>query len=128
MKKTFFVFIAFLLLAASCKREQAGVVLANVAQFEEANSKDGVQLIDVRTPEEFAEGHIKNAVNININDAEFRSKIQALDKAKPVLVYCKAGGRSATASAILNEEGFVNIVDLDGGITAWKKNMKDVVE
>lgn len=76
-------------------------------------------VLDVRTPEEVAEGVIPNAVVININDADFTERINKLDKTKPVYVYCKAGGRSARAADILMENGFAEINNLDGGIGAW---------
>lgn len=87
-----------------------------------------VQLVDVRTPEEFAEGHLENAINIDITADDFDSKIAALDKEKPVMVYCKAGGRSAKASSRLNELGFKNISDLEGGIINWNSENKPIVK
>ena len=87
-----------------------------------------VQLIDVRTPEEFESGHLENAVNINIKDAEFESKIGAYDRSKPIYVYCKKGGRSASAANKLKDMGFIEIYDLEGGITNWQDKGKKVVE
>lgn len=86
-----------------------------------------VQLIDVRTPDEFNSGHIANALNINIYDSNFDEQISKLDKDKPVMVYCRSGGRSATAADKFKEKGFKNISDLEGGITAWMANDLDVV-
>jgi thioredoxin len=71
------------------------------------------QILDVRTPEEFASEHIDNATNVNVSDAE------KFDKSKPVFVYCKSGGRSAKATAKLEELGFKNIYNLDGGMMKW---------
>ncbi|MFN3341416.1 MAG: rhodanese-like domain-containing protein [Flavobacteriales bacterium] len=76
-------------------------------------------LLDVRTPEEVATGIIPGATVININDSDFETRIDQLDKTKPVYVYCKAGGRSARAADILKEKGFPVIVNLNGGIMAW---------
>ncbi|WP_134088827.1 thioredoxin domain-containing protein [Olivibacter sp. XZL3] len=84
------------------------------------NSSETIQLIDVRTPEEFAEGHIEHAHNINIKDSDFKGKLDHFDKTKPVFVYCLSGGRSATAVASLKELGFEEVYDLKGGIMAWK--------
>lgn len=118
-----FVFFA----TTSCVKSQTeGVTLVDVPTFEQKLIAEGVQLVDVRTPEEFTSGHIANAVNININDANFQTKIATLDKSKPVLVYCKSGGRSGRASSILKEIGFTNITDLDGGITSWKAEGKPI--
>jgi thioredoxin len=79
-----------------------------------------VQLVDVRTPEEFNGGYIKGAVNMNFNADDFAANIERLDKEKPVMVYCKAGGRSARAAEQLKKAGFKKIYDLDGGIMAWE--------
>ncbi len=88
--------------------------------FEKGLNKE-VQLLDVRTPEEFLQGHIANAMLANIHDdAEFERRIQSLDKTKPVYVYCLAGGRSHNAAGILQEKGFKEIVELAGGVNAWR--------
>lgn len=80
-----------------------------------------VQLVDVRTPEEYAAGHIGEALNYNVNGADFKKQVESLDKSKPVLVYCKMGGRSARAAKMLEEMGFTTIYDLEGGYTDWAK-------
>lgn len=76
------------------------------------------QIIDVRTPEEFSAGHLAGAVNINIYDSDFAQRIAQLDKSRPVMVYCKAGGRSADASKQLAALGFL-VTELKGGTLAW---------
>lgn len=86
-----------------------------------------IQLVDVRTPEEFQGGHIAGAVNWNIHEADFGQKISTLDKNRPVLVYCAVGGRSATAANQISKLGFDKVYDLKGGMTAWKKEGKAVV-
>jgi rhodanese-related sulfurtransferase len=83
--------------------------------------KSEVILIDVRTPEEFASGHIEDAVNINIFDQNFKTNLESIDKKKPVSVYCKVGGRSAKAADIMREMGFEEVYDLKGGIRNWEK-------
>lgn len=87
-----------------------------------------VQLIDVRTPEEFESGHLESAVNINIKDSDFESKVGAYDRSKPIYVYCKKGGRSASAAKKLKEMGFEEIYDLEGGITNWVDKGETVVK
>ena len=77
------------------------------------------QLVDVRTPEEFAAGHIAGAQNINIYDDDFKTRIASLDQDKPVYLYCKAGKRSAKAAGVLKGLGFTEIFDLKGGYDAW---------
>ena len=98
------------------------------AAFEAKITTPNVQLVDVRTPQEFANGHLVNAKNVNFNDAEFKQKIALLDKSKPIAVYCGVGGRSGKASKILIELGFKDITDLAGGITAWSAANKKVVK
>ena len=85
------------------------------------------QLIDVRTPEEFASGHLQNAVNINFYSGDFKEQLEKLDKSKPVMVYCKSGGRSGKAMAILKELGFAVVYNLDGGIEGWKEKKLPIV-
>lgn len=99
-------------------------------EFEKAIKKDSVQILDVRTPGEYSSGHIKNTLLANWNDAkEFERRISFIDKAKPVYVYCLAGGRSAAAAAKMRSMGFTNVFELTGGINAWKaadKNLEGV--
>jgi thioredoxin len=77
------------------------------------------QILDVRTPEEFSSDHIDHAVNINWNDDNFIKIVSKYDKLKPVFVYCLSGGRSKKAADKLEEMGFINIYNLDGGILKW---------
>lgn len=78
-----------------------------------------IQLIDVRTPSEFATGHILKSVNIDYYDQEFSTKIGKLDKSKPIYVYCRSGVRSSNSAEILKKLGFETIYNLDGGILNW---------
>ena len=79
-----------------------------------------VQLIDVRTPAEFAEGHVKDAKNIDFYSPKFDLQIDALNKSIPVILYCNSGRRSAKCVSKLNSKGFKIIYDLEGGIKQWK--------
>lgn len=113
----------------SCMKTQTeGVQVLEVSKYETKLKQPNVQLLDVRTPEEFSEGHLENAINIDVTAADFDAKVASLDKEKPVMVYCKSGGRSAKASARLKELGFKTISDLEGGITNWKSDNKPVVK
>ena len=122
--------LMFLLLGlTSCLKNQAdGVQVLDAAKYEKKMTQPDVQLVDVRTPEEFSEGHLENAINIDVTADDFDAKVVGLDKEKPVMVYCKSGGRSAKASARLKELGFKNISDLEGGITNWTNEDKPVVK
>lgn len=83
-------------------------------------AKKGALLIDVRTPAEFAQDHLPNAVNIDYNDGDFQPKMLELDKSKPVLIYCLSGGRSGKALQWMGEAGFKEVYNLKGGILQWK--------
>lgn len=77
------------------------------------------QLIDVRTPEEFAAGALPNAKNIDFYNENFKTEMDKLDKNRPVFVYCAKGGRSGEASEICKGMGFKAIYDMEGGYMAW---------
>lgn len=77
-------------------------------------------IIDVRTPDEFASGHIKGAINIDYLDDGFETEIAKLDPAKPYLLYCRSGHRSGEAKSLMMEKGFKQVSDINGGISAWK--------
>lgn len=83
-------------------------------------------LVDVRTPAELAEnGTIEGSVNIDFTNANFEEEINKLNKGIPIFIFCRSGGRSEKACAILNGYGFENVYDLDGGYNAWlEKNKK----
>ena len=100
---------------------QAIEVIAPKAMYDVLLKDPSTQLVDVRTKDEFAVSHLKDAQNICVTDTDFKQKVAHLDKDKPVYVYCKKGGRSAQASKILKELGFTKIFDLQGGITNWQQ-------
>ena len=76
-------------------------------------------MLDVRTPEEFAEGHLEGAVLVDFYDADFAEQLAALDTDVPYLVYCRSGNRSGQAMGVMEELGFTSAADIDGGIVAW---------
>ncbi|MCE7061779.1 thioredoxin domain-containing protein [Dyadobacter sp. CY343] len=78
-----------------------------------------IQLLDVRTPEEYREGHLANSKNLNYKDADFRQQVNKLDKNRPVYVYCLSGGRSGAAAKTLAESGFAEVYDMKGGYIKW---------
>jgi thioredoxin 1 len=86
------------------------------------------QLLDVRTKKEYDEGHLRNSKNVDYNALNFDEEIAALDKTKPVYVYCLYGGRSADASKELLAKGFKEVYDLEGGIRKWKQSGKTLEE
>jgi len=112
--------------SAACKEAQK-VDSSLITPDQLVSMKNDIVLIDVRTPEEYAAGHLENAVNINLYDDDFKSQLEAIDKSKAVAVYCKVGGRSAKAADIIKEIGFTEVYDLEGGILNWEeKGMKTV--
>ncbi len=80
-----------------------------------------VLIVDVRTAGEYAGGKIGNAINIDFNSNSFQDEISKLDKTKPVLIYCQAGGRSSKALSMMKNMGFTTVLELEGGYGSWKK-------
>ncbi len=105
-------------------QEQEVISLISPKELNGKNTE--IQLVDVRTPEEYSEGHIKNATNINIFDDDFADQMSKLDKSKDIYVYCRSGKRSGKASKQLEEMGFTKVYDLQGGFLNWQKNNLEV--
>ncbi len=95
-------------------------------QWKEALDNDqNAQVLDVRTEEEFVEGYIPSAKNIDIYKGQgFLDEINELDKSKNYYVYCRSGARSAQACALMNENGIENAYNLMGGITDWEGDIE----
>ncbi len=103
------------------------IVSVSAPEFEKEIRSDSVQLVDVRTPQEYAEGHIDGALNINVQSDDFKELAQIeLSKDSTVLVYCRSGRRSLDAAEILTSLGY-NVVNLKGGIIEWKEDGLPVV-
>ncbi len=113
--RLFFSMVLVLLLSFGCTQNKA----KPITELSQNDIKKGI-LVDVRTPEEYAAGHIDNALNINWFDSDFSDRIRDLEKNKTIYVYCKKGGRSAKAARLLDSLGFKSVVDLKGGYDAWK--------
>ncbi|WP_353183763.1 rhodanese-like domain-containing protein [Parapedobacter lycopersici] len=84
------------------------------------------QLVDVRTNAEFKEGHISGAKQLDINKASFERRVSRLDRDQSVLLYCRTGKRSHRAAQLLEQLGFREIIELDGGVTSWKESGHDL--
>lgn len=95
------------------------VVSAEEAAGIVADAPDGLVVLDVRTPEEFAEGRLEGALNIDIYRDDFAETIDALDRDIPYVLYCRSGNRSQQARMLMDEFGFGDVADVDGGIVAW---------
>ncbi|MEM9920433.1 MAG: rhodanese-like domain-containing protein [Bacteroidota bacterium] len=85
------------------------------------NEAPNAQLIDVRTPNEVAQGALPNSVNINYRGDDFEEELKKLDQEKPVFVYCQSGGRSAKTYFKLKKMGFPEVYEMTGGYLDWKK-------
>ena len=105
---------------------QAKFKNVGVDQFDKLRQQTNAVVLDVRTPKEFAAGHIPGAVNIDWNAADFGKKVAELDKSKTYLVQCAIGGRSAQAANRMTTLQFTNVYNLEGGIKAWEKAGKPV--
>lgn len=126
MKKLLFIIFSLLGLNGCMNAENKSYVDMDVDGFSKYLLIDSVQLVDVRTPEEYAEGHITGSKNINVFDNDFVDKAdKTLDKSRPIAVYCRSGKRSADAARELTEHGF-NVTNLEGGILAWKEQHQPI--
>ncbi|MNJ98014.1 Thiosulfate sulfurtransferase PspE precursor [compost metagenome] len=119
MKKAIYLVLITFAFVSCQAQQKEGIEKVSPEQFSQKINSVSGQLIDVRTPKEYKDGHIQNAVNIHLYDQDFKERINKLDKDKVVYVYCKAGGRSAEAVDIMKTNGFKHIVELDGGADAW---------
>ena len=92
----------------------------DATRFAEVVASPGVTIVDVRTPEEFAEGHIEGAVNYNVQGPDFANQIAGLDPAGTYAVYCRSGNRSQAAVAAMAQAGIPGIYELESGIVGWQ--------
>jgi len=120
--------VLFMLVGCTQKEKDNTVELITVEEMDSLLQIGKVQLIDVRTPEEFTEGYIQGAINIDYRNENFKQLIEKVDKTKPVAVYCGRGGRSGSCATYMKNAGFTKIYDLDGGITRWKYKGKKTIK
>ena len=92
----------------------------DVAEWEKLRKDASVVVLDVRTAEEFADGHMPGAINLDIRGGKFAETLAGLDKSKTYLVHCAVGGRSAKACGQMDGLKFEKVLNLSGGITAWE--------
>ena len=123
MKKYIFLSLVTLIgLIASSRKQfpQSGTSIPS-DKLQSLIEKKRVQVIDVRTEGEYKEGHIPGAGSIDVlQESSFLQQIQLLDRNKSYVVYCRSGKRSKRAMDLMQKQGFKKVVDLDGGIQAWK--------
>lgn len=113
--------ITLTLLGSACSESQSQSNSLKADDFSEKikQSQSGL-VLDVRTPEEFAKGHLETAKNIDWKNSSFIAKVEQIDKSKPVFVYCLSGIRSAAAAKKMREIGFTQVYELDGGMVKWR--------
>jgi len=117
MKKVF-ALIASALLLAGCSTSSSAIDLS-VNEFSDKVAEAGVITLDVRTPGEFAEGHVKGARLIDFQSGNFESEIATLDKNATYAVYCRSGNRSGQAVKVMQDAGFMNVFNMNGGVIDW---------
>ena len=117
MKKVF-ALIASVLLLAGCS-SSTGAIDLGVSEFSTKVAEAGVITLDVRTPIEFAEGHIEGARLIDFQSGNFENDIAALDKNATYAVYCRSGNRSGQAVKVMQDAGFTNVFNMNGGVIDW---------
>jgi rhodanese-related sulfurtransferase len=97
-------------------------------KFERLARQPGVTILDVRTADEYASGHLPGAVSMDVRSPDFVTRVSQLDKSKTYLLHCRTGVRSTSACKLLGEMGFTNLYNLNGGISAWESAGKPVVK
>ena len=115
--------LALLLVVAACSSssDTATIDLVSPAEAAQVIEDDptGLIVLDIRTPEEFTEVRLADAVNVDYYDADFADQLDALDKNDPYVMYCRSGNRSSDAVKTMKELGFVEVYEVDGGIVNW---------
>lgn len=122
--KNVFLSVSILLFIFSCdaQKEDKSSLLMKPKEFNTAmqNDKDFI-LLDCRTPEEVNEGALEGNVNIDFHKDDYKQELEKLDKNKTVYIYCRSGNRSHKSAVMMKEMNFKKVIDLDGGIIAWKE-------
>ncbi len=97
-----------------------------VQEFEKLRQSNNSVVLDVRTPKEYASGHMPGAINIDVNSPDFEKKVKAMDPKKTYLVHCASGRRGSQACSKLSQLHFEHLYNLEGGFNAWQKAGKKV--
>ena len=113
-------------LLTGCSSDSEAVTDVDVAAAAQIVDGDAV-ILDVRSPQEFAAGHLPEAINIDVESADFADRVAGLDESAEMLVYCQTGNRSGVATDEMADLGFTDMSDLQGGIEAWAAAGEEVV-
>jgi phage shock protein E len=128
LKLTLLVLITVLGISCNTKSQSQSDSRTVITPTEFKEKSVNQTIIDIRTPQEFSEGHIEGAVNINYYDNNFLDQVAKYDKNQPIFIYCRSGNRTTSASKKIADFGFTKIYDLEGGILYWMKNNNEVVK
>ena len=113
--------VLLLVTACSSGSDTATIELVSPADAAQVVEDDpaGLVVLDIRTPEEFNEARLADAVNVDFYDADFAAQLDTLDKNDPYVMYCRSGNRSSEAIKTMKDLGFVEVYEIDGGIVNW---------
>lgn len=123
MKKTYSVASVLLFLISITIQAQSGINSVNsteVASLIQKNKK--LVILDVRTPSEYAQGHLANSINIDVNQPDVKDRLEKLDKNASYLVYCRTKNRSGVVANYMIQNGFTSVYQMMDGITGWNMN------
>ena len=127
MKNVLICFLLFTNIFCNAQNNNAEKKQVDASEFEKGIAQQGVQVLDVRTSGEFRSGHIAHALQANwLDKKEFTERIQYVNQDQPVYIYCQVGGRSAAAANWLRNNGYEKVIELSGGINAWRSQSKPV--
>jgi len=118
----------FIIAANSAMAQQSKLITPTVFKEKMEAEKAEFQLLDVRTRKEFKKGHLKNAININYYDKDFKEQLSILDKEKTTYVYCHSAGRSGRSMPTFKALGFKKVYDMDKGFSGWVKEKYPTVK
>lgn len=124
--KTLLTFFLATMAAVTAYADSTNVTPDEAEKLLKANKE--IVVLDVRTAEEFAEGHIAGAKNLDFHGDDFAKQLKALDKSKPYLVHCASGGRSGKTCKLMGEDKFSKIYHMNGGFSAWKQAGKPIAK
>jgi rhodanese-related sulfurtransferase len=113
--------MVLLVTACSSAGDTATIELVSPAEAAQVIDDDpaGLVVLDIRTPEEFNEARLADAVNIDFYAPDFADQLDGLDKGDPYVMYCRSGNRSSEAVETMKDLGFVEVYEVDGGIVNW---------
>ncbi|REE80713.1 rhodanese-related sulfurtransferase [Lutibacter oceani] len=132
LKLSLLIFIS--ILNINCNNKQSSksdaqlgkIIQISTAEFKEKSINQTI--IDIRTPQEYKQGYIEGAVNINYFDSSFLDQVSKFDKSKPIFIYCRSGNRTSSASKKLLKLGFTEVYDLQGGIISWARDKNKIIK